>query len=200
VLDFLIPMPLEHTPGAILFDCDGTLADTMPLHYKAWRATLDALGHSEIFPEAQFYAWGGVTAKEITERLNAEHALQLPPIETAAAKEQNYLLLLPEVTPIEAVIAEARRFFGRCPLGVVSGGQRELVEETLERLGIRTLFRVVIGSHEVAFGKPAPDGMLLAARLLGVEPTECVVFEDAPAGLEAARRANMKAVDVLRYL
>lgn len=193
-------MPLEFTPGAILFDCDGTLADTMPLHYRAWRTTLDALGYPDVFPESQFYAWGGVTATEIIERLNAQHELTLPAAQLAHEKEMCYQTLLPEVTPISAVVAEARRFYGVCPLAVVSGGLKVLVEETLERLGIRELFPVVIGSGEVVHGKPAPDGMLLAATLLGVAPERCVVFEDAPAGLEAARRAGMQAVDVLRYI
>jgi beta-phosphoglucomutase family hydrolase len=196
--DHLIPMPLESIPIAAIFDCDGTLADTMPLHYQAWRETLDPLDCP--FPEEQFYAWGGVTAREIILRLNSEHELMMDADEVAHAKEMNYRRLIPTVKPIEPVITEARRLHGKCPLAVASGGMRALVEETLAVLGLTELFPVVVGSGDVIKGKPDPEVFLKAAHLLGVEPTGCVVFEDAPAGLEAARRAHMKAVNVLLYL
>ena len=191
-------MPLPFTPGAIIFDCDGTLADTMPLHYKAWRETLDALGCP--FPEAQFYAWGGVPAREIIERLNAEHGLSLPPMETAHRKEAAYFLLLPQVRPIAEVVAEAARFRGVCPLAVASGGLRFVVEATLDTLGIRDWFEVIATADDVDRGKPNPDIFLFAAQRLGVTPADCVVYEDAPAGWEAARRAGMPVVDVTRYV
>jgi HAD superfamily hydrolase (TIGR01509 family) len=194
----LISMPIDFIPTAAIFDCDGTLADTMPLHYKAWRETLDPLGCP--FPEAQFYAWGGVTAREIILRLNEEHGLRMDADEVSHSKEMNYRQLIPTVQPIDAVIAEARRLHGQCPLAVASGGMRPLVEETLRVLHIDNLFPVVVGSGDVERGKPEPDVFLKAALLLGVEPTGCVVYEDAPAGIEAARRAGMKAVNVLHYL
>lgn len=193
-------MPLTFTPGGLLFDCDGTLADTMPLHYRAWRATLDRAGHPTLFPEAQFYAWAGTPAYEIFERLSREHGVSLPLAELTHEKEMAYQKLIPELTPIEPVLTEVRRFHGVCPMAVVSGGMRELVEETLDVLGIRSCFSVVVGSGEVERGKPEPDGMLLAAHTLGVEPSVCVVYEDAAAGLEAARRAGMRAVDITKFI
>ena len=194
----LVPMPLDFIPAAVIFDCDGTLADTMPLHYLAWRETLDPLNCP--FPEDLFYAWGGVTAREIIGRLNAMNGLSLPDEATAHSKEMNYRALIHSVQPIAPVIAEARRLVGLCPLAVASGGMRSLVEETLRVLGIDDMFPVVVGSGDVERGKPEPDVFLKAAHLLGVEPTKCVVYEDAPAGIEAARRAGMKAVNVLHYL
>ena len=194
----LIPMPVEPIPAAAIFDCDGTLADTMPLHYMAWRETLDPLGCP--FPEAQFYAWGGVTAREIIMRLNAEHNLEMEPEATSLSKEMNYRLLIPGVQPILPVVAEARRLFRQCPLAVASGGMHALVVETLQTLRLSELFPVVVGSGDVERGKPEPDVFLKAAALMGVAPENCVVYEDAPAGLEAARRAGMRAVNVLDYL
>lgn len=193
-------MPLEFTPGALIFDCDGTLADTMPLHFRAWRRVLDGLGHTHVFPETQFYAFGGVPAREVLIRLKDEHGLDFDVDELTEAKEASFAELVVESVPIPEVVAEAQRFFGVAPLAVASGGQRELVEGTLERLGIRDLFPVVVGSQDTARGKPEPDLFLLAAERLGVDPKTCVVFEDAPAGIEAARRAGMKAVDVTRYI
>ena len=195
-----MPLPLPFIPGGLLFDCDGTLADTMPLHYRAWRATLDQAGHQTLFPEAQFYAWAGVPAYEILERLSQEHGVTLALAELTHEKEMAYQKLIPELTPIAPVLAEVRRFYGVCPMGVVSGGMRELVEETLDVLGVRACFEVVVGSAEVKRGKPEPEGMLLAARTLGVEPSACVVYEDAAAGIEAARRAGMRAVDITRFI
>ena len=193
-----VEMPLPFVPAGAIFDCDGTLADTMPLHYIAWRETLEPLGCP--FPEDLFYAWGGVSALEIMHRLNRQHGLALPPEATAHAKEDNYRRLIPGVKPIEKVVAEARRLFELCPLAVGSGGMDGVVDETLRTLGIRDLFTTVITPEAVAHGKPAPDMFLLAAARMGVPSEGCVVFEDAPAGFEAAWSAGMRAVNVLRHL
>jgi beta-phosphoglucomutase family hydrolase len=196
----LLDMPLPSIPKAAIFDCDGTLADTMPLHYDAWRETLDGLGLPDVFPTEQFYAWGGVPAREIVQRLNAIHGTQLTPETVAHTKEMLFRKLIPTVKPIEKVVTEARRFYGKCPIAVASGGMRVLVLETLETIGVSDLFEIVVGSEDVREGKPAPEVFLTAAARLGVEPSGCVVYEDAPAGLEAARRAGMQAVNVLDFL
>jgi HAD superfamily hydrolase (TIGR01509 family) len=196
----LIPMPIDFVPAGAIFDCDGTLADTMPLHYRAWRQTLDAYGLPHVFPEEQFYAWGGVTAVEIMRRLNEQHGLSVPPEEAAHRKEATYSHLIPYLTPIGKVLDEARRLHGKCPLAIASGGMHAVVEETLRTLGIRDLFAAVATADDVARGKPEPDVFLLAAERMGVPASGCVVYEDAPAGIEAARRAGMKAVNVLDYL
>lgn len=198
-LSHLIPMPVEPVPGAAIFDCDGTLADTMPLHYGAWRATLDRYGHPEIFPEDQFYAWGGVPPKAILERLNALHGLTLDAPKVAHEKEELFYELIPNVGPIPEVVEEARRLRGQCPLAVASGGTRFVVERTLELLGIRDWFQAVSTADDVVHGKPDPDVFLHAAGLLRVLPARCVVYEDAPPGIEAARRAGMRAVDINPY-
>jgi HAD superfamily hydrolase (TIGR01509 family) len=197
----LLDLPLPAIPGAAIFDCDGTLADTMPLHYGAWRETLDSLGLLlPVFPEEQFYAWGGVTAKEIMERLNKIHGTAFDAESIAHTKEMTYRKLIPTVKPIAKVVAEARRFYGKCPIAVASGGMRALVEETLETIGVSDLFEIVVGSEDVREGKPSPEVFLTTACRLGVEPSDCVVYEDAPAGLEAARRAGMRAVNVPDFL
>ena len=193
-------MPLPFTPGGLIFDCDGTLADTMPLHYRAWRATLDRAGHPTLFTEKQFYAWAGAPAYEILERLAQQHQVSLALAELTHEKEMTYQKLIPQLTPIEPVLAELARFSGVVPMAVVSGGMRSLVEETLDILGVRERFQIVIGSGDVTKGKPDPEGMLLAARTLGVAPEDCVVYEDGPAGIEAARRAGMRAVDITQFI
>lgn len=195
----LLPLPLPFVPGAAIFDCDGTLIDTMPLHFEAWSATLDPLGAS--FPEETFYAWGGVTAREIIERLNQQQGLSIPVDETVHIKEERYRLLIPQAQPIVAVVEEVRRFQSAgIPIAVASGGIREVVEESLRGTGLFSLFQAIATANDVANGKPAPDVFLVAAERLGVAPDTCVVYEDADAGLEAARRAGMRAVDVRPFL
>ena len=192
---------LELPPGefsAYIFDCDGTLADTMPLHYIAWREILDPLGCP--FPEEQFYAWGGVTAVEVIERLNREHGLTIPAHQTADIKEAAFAKLLDGVKPIPAVVAEAQRLFGQCPLGVASGGITSLVNQTLVSIGIRDLFGAVATVDDVKHGKPAPDMFLLVAEKLDVDPKTCIVYEDGPAGMEAAWAAGMQVVDVRKFI
>ena len=195
--EHLITVPFDFVPGGAIFDCDGTLADTMPLHYRAWRETLAPTGCP--FPEDLFYAWGGITAHEGVVRLNEKYGCTLDPEALAQAKEEAYRRLIPQVGPIAAIVAEAQRLHGRCPLAVASGGMRFVVEETLAILGLRPYFDTVVTAEDYRHGKPAPDIFLLAAERLGAAPETCVVYEDSPAGLLAAHRAGMRAVDVRPY-
>jgi beta-phosphoglucomutase-like phosphatase (HAD superfamily) len=197
----LVPMPLASTPGGLIFDCDGTLADTMPLHYLAWREILDAHTTPGLyFPEAQFYAWGGVSAKEILERLNVAHGLTLDVVAITHEKEMSYRKRIPTLTGIAPVLAEVARFHGVIPMAVVSGGMRELVKESLDVLGIKEQFVTVIGSEDVTRSKPDPEGMLKAAQIMGVAAEKCVVYEDAAMGILAAHRAGMQCVNVLEWI
>lgn len=181
--------------AAYIFDCDGTLADTMPLHYRAWLATLEPLDCP--FPEELFYSLGGTPTDGVVEFLNQRNGLTLPPMETALAKEERFLAMIPEIGPVASVVAVARAAHERgLPLAVASGGFRDVVERILVALGIRPWFRAVVGGDEVANGKPAPDCYLEAARQLGVDPKKCLVFEDTRIGLDSAAAAGMTAVFV----
>jgi HAD superfamily hydrolase (TIGR01509 family) len=179
---------------AVIFDCDGTLADTMPLHYRAWAETLAGTGAE--MSEALFYELGGVATEEIVRLLNARHDCQLPVAETAAEKERRYEALLPQAPAIRPVVALARALCGRLPLAVASGGIRRLVEKTVAALDLTHCFQAIKSAEDVADGKPAPDLFLAAAAALGVPPDRCLVYEDSELGIEAARRAGMRWVDV----
>ncbi|MCX7868393.1 MAG: HAD-IA family hydrolase [Terrimicrobiaceae bacterium] len=175
-----------------IFDCDGTIADTMPLHYRAWRHVMD--GEGAEFPEDLFYAWGGRPAREIVAALNERCGLAMRVEEVAARKESCFREILHEARPIEPVLDIARRMHGLAPLAVASGGHREIIEATLDHLGVRGLFDAVVCFEDYARGKPAPDPFLEAARRIGVPPPDCLVFEDSPTGIEAARAAGMASV------
>jgi len=183
---------------AVIFDCDGTLADSMPLHYQALSSTLAERGAS--ISEELFYELGGVPTVEIARILNERFGYHLDVEEAAAAKEARYAELLPQVRPVERVLEMVREYRGRYPLGVASGTIRPLVEKTLAALGIAHYFDAVCTADDIRRGKPDPELFLLTAQRLGVAPADCVVFEDSDLGLEAARRAGMQPVDIRPWL
>lgn len=181
--------------AALIFDCDGTLADTMPVHYRAWVATLGPLGIP--FPESRFYALGGMPTARIIRLLSDEHAVPVADVDALCeAKEAAFLGLMDGVRPIDRVLRVAESHRGRLPMAVASGGYRAVIRRTLDLIGVGEWFDTVVCAEDTARHKPEPDVFLEAARRLGVAPVACVVFEDTDLGLEAARRAGMPAVDV----
>jgi len=178
----------------LIFDCDGTLADSMPLHWRAWQRV--ARRHGFQFAEERFHALAGVPSRDIVRRLNREQGLSLDPIAVAKDKEVEYLPLIPQIEPISAVVAIARENRGRRRMAVASSGTRHVTERVLEHLGLRGWFAAVVTTEDVVRPKPAPDIFLEAARRMGVPPRHCRAFEDTDLGLEAIRAAGMEAVDV----
>ena len=183
---------------ALIFDCDGTLADTMPLHWRAWQSI--AARYNIHFPIDRFYSLGGVPSRDILKLLSAEQGLALDHLAVAKEKEAEYLPLIAQVEPINAVVGIARENFGKIPMAVASGGTRGGIEQVLAHLGIRSLFNAVVTSELVKHQKPAPDIFLEAARQLGVPPHLCRAYEDTDLGMQAIRAAGMEAVDVRKLL
>lgn len=178
----------------IIFDCDGTLADTMPLHWRAWQVI--TARHRLHLPEERFYSLGGVPSRDILKMLSIEQGVPLDHLAVAREKEAEYRPLIAQVEPINAVVGIARENFGRIPLAVASGGTRRIIEQVLDHLGIRQLFNAIVTSEDVANQKPAPDIFLEAARRLGVPPESCRAYEDTDLGMQAIRAAGMEAIDV----
>ncbi len=191
-------MKLIIPPGPFagyIFDCDGTLADTMPLHYRAWKRLVEELGGA--FSEQLFYQWGGRPTTRILELLRDDYGLAVADVQKLAERKEGYFVeLIHEVKPIEPVLEIATRLCGTVPLAVASGGFRQLVERTLEVIGIRHLFAAVVCAEDCKRPKPFPDPFLEAARRLKVPAAECLVFEDSPVGIEAAEAAGMQWVFV----
>jgi HAD superfamily hydrolase (TIGR01509 family) len=181
-------------PRALIFDCDGTLADTMPLHWRAWQVVTQRY-HLD-FPEERFYAMGGVPSRDIVKMLSQEQGQKLDPIAVSKEKEAAYIPFLSTVQPVEVVVSIARENYGIIPMAVASGGVQAHINAVLTHLGIRHLFQAVVTSEDVTRQKPAPDIFLEAARRLGVAPQFCRAYEDTELGLEAIRAAGMEAVDV----
>lgn len=187
----------EHING-LIFDCDGTIVDTMPLHYQAWTAALREYGRE--FPEPLFYELAGIPTIRILEMFNEKYGYQLPVLEAAQRKESLAEKLIPQALPIAPVVGVIRRYADKLPMAVASGTTRHLCSTILSRLGLMELFKAIVTAEDVEHGKPAPDIFLEAARRIGVSPAECLVYEDADLGLEAARAAGMTAVDIRPFL
>ncbi len=182
------------TIKGLIFDCDGTLADTMPLHWRAWNTV--TARHKLHFPEERFYAMGGVPSRDILKLLRVEQGLEIDPLAVAKEKEDEYLRIMHECTPIHEVVEIAREHYGKIPMAVASGGIQPIICSVLERLGIRQYFSAVVTSEMVKNQKPSPDIFLEAARRIGVEPRFCRAYEDTDLGMTAIRAAGMEAVDV----
>jgi HAD superfamily hydrolase (TIGR01509 family) len=179
---------------AYLFDCDGTIADSMPLHYIAWKTVLAEWNCD--YAEDLFYSWGGKPVRNIIADLNKIHGLDMPVDAIATKKEALYLEQLPQLKPIPEVLEHIEAEHGRIPFAVVSGSRRSSVVGSLSAIGLLDKFETIVAAEDYARGKPAPDGFLLAAERLGVAPVDCLVFEDTDLGIAAATAAGMASVKV----
>lgn len=186
------------TIQALIFDCDGTLADTMPLHWKAWQIVLKR--HRLLLGEDRFYALGGVPSRDILRILASEQGIEVDHHAVAMEKEDTYFPLIAQVEPIRVVADIAREYFGKLPMAVASGGSKRVIEQVLQHLNIRQFFQAVVTNEDVVRQKPAPDIFLEAARRLGVPPERCRAYEDTDLGIEAILAAGMEAVDVRELL
>ncbi|RIV39987.1 HAD family hydrolase [Micromonospora radicis] len=189
----MLPLPSGDFQ-AYLFDCDGTIVDSMPQHYTAWRQALDEWGCE--FPEELFYAWAGRPTADIVAALNDQQRLNMPLETVVARREALFQQLLPTAAGIPGVLHHIDDAHGRIPFAVVSGSTREAVTASLDALGILDRFDVLVCAGDYTRPKPDPEPFLRAAELLGVPPRSCLVFEDADLGIEAATAAGMAAVRV----
>jgi HAD superfamily hydrolase (TIGR01509 family) len=179
---------------AYLFDCDGTIVDSMPLHYIAWKK---ALGEwSCEFEEELFYAWGGMPIAEIISTLNQKHGLNMPVEIVSGRKESLYFELLPQLEAVPEVLEHIEAQHGRIPFAVVSGSTRESVTASLSSLNLLDRFKTLVCAGDYKNSKPHPEAFLLAAAQLGAEPRACLVFEDTEMGIQAATAAGMAWVRV----
>jgi beta-phosphoglucomutase family hydrolase len=179
-----------------IFDLDGTLIDTMPLHYRAWNKAMRSVGLKVDLDEELFYSLGGVPTRRVAELIAKHYGLSVDAEAVFHHKEALFQEIQHDAQLIEPVVEFARRAALTKPVAIASGGPREIVRRSLDIAGLAPLFKVVITPEDVEHGKPAPDMFLLAAKRMGVAPTQCLVFEDAEPGMRAAEAAGMKWVRV----
>jgi HAD superfamily hydrolase (TIGR01509 family) len=182
---------------ALIFDCDGTLTDSMPVHFVAWNKTMKLYGID--FPEDRFYSLGGIPTDKIIRMLADEQGINVDSNKAATAKENAFLELLHLLEPIRHVVDVARHFHKRMPMIVASGGFREVIKKQITQIGCDDLFDDIVSAEDTARHKPEPDVFLEAARRAGADPTRCLVYEDSDLGLQAARAAAMDFIDVRTF-
>jgi HAD superfamily hydrolase (TIGR01509 family) len=180
--------------GAYLFDCDGTVVDSMPLHYLAWKQALGKWNCD--FSEDTFYAWGGLPVAEVISRLNAEQGLKMPVAAVEVRKENLYYDNISRLRVVPEVLEHIEAMYGKIPFAVVSGSTRESVVKSLEAVKLLDKFDTLVCAGDYAKSKPDPEPFLLAASRLGVAPAACLVFEDTDMGIRAATAAGMASVKV----
>ncbi len=185
---------LHHKYNGLVFDLDGTLADTMPTHFVAWSRTLSCRGIA--FSKDRFYSLGGVPTLHIIEMLATEQGVEIDTNAVAEEKEATFVDLLGEIRSVEKVKAIAEHHRKHMPMAIATGAPMWMAEKILAGLGIRDWFGAVVTADCVEKPKPAPDIYLKAARLIGVDPKHCHAFEDTVLGIEAASKAGMVVVDV----
>lgn len=182
------------TFAAYLFDCDGTIVDSMPLHYIAWKKALGEWNCE--LDERLFYAWGGMPILEIVSTLNKDRGLSMPVEQVALRKESLYFELLPQLKVIPEVLRHIEAKHGQIPFAVVSGSTLDSVTASLTQLNLLDHFDALVCAGDYQKSKPDPEAFLLAATRLKVAPESCLVFEDTEMGIQAATSAGMASVKV----
>lgn len=195
--DVSLQLP-EGSYSGFIFDCDGTLVDSMPIHFEAWRTALTRHHAPFEFSWDLFLRRAGMGLEDTVRELNLEFGSQLDPTVVVEDQLAAYSAGIAELKPIDLVVDYARKMGVSHPLAVASGGRREHVGRSLSVVGIRELFPTVVTREDVHRGKPDPEMFLLAAARMNVDPVACLVIEDSPLGILAARAAGMGAALVER--
>jgi len=192
----LIPVP-DDIKG-LIFDCDGTLVDSMPLHMKAWEEAVHLFGAN--FDPEFFFSKKGMRSKNIVAQFSLQSGKPLNGADVVRLKDNFFLQHIADVMPLPIVVDVVRRYHKILPMAVASGGGREIVERELQVTGIVNFFDVILTADDPFKPKPFPDLFLEAARKIGVQPSLCQVFEDGDLGLQAAENAGMLATDIRRFI
>jgi HAD superfamily hydrolase (TIGR01509 family) len=180
---------------AYIFDCDGTLANSMPLHLAAWNHGLEMAGAPFRIDGKSFMSVAGMSTIQTIAHWNQTHACQIDLQIILRVKDDFFHANMHTIQPIEPVVAFARACAARgAKVSVASGGTADGVRRTLEIIGLGDLFPVVVTADDVTVAKPAPDIFLLAAERMGVPPVSCLVLEDSPLGITAANAAGMDSI------
>ena len=183
-----------------IFDCDGTLVDSMPLHFKAWTASFEHHNAPWLWTEDDFYNNAGIADHQIVADLNKRHGSNICAESIHDFKVEWYMKRMEsELKPVAAVLEQVRKCIDvGIPIAVGTGSDITIVEPSLKCTGLWDYFdlNVIITPKQVKRGKPEPDIFLLAAERIGVSPEKCLVFEDGQSGIDAATKAGMQSVFV----
>ena len=193
-------MQIEIDPKAkaLIFDVDGTLADTMPVHYRTWQEICNM--HNFEYPKELFYELAGIPTLKIISILNKKLGCNLEPVSTEKMKRELYIKRINEVVAIKPVVDIVNKYYGKLPMALGTGSNRIVNMHTIKAIGVEGCFDVMVTAEDVTNHKPAPDTFLKCSKEMNVFPEFCQVFEDGKQGLEAARSAGMIVTDVMPYI
>jgi beta-phosphoglucomutase-like phosphatase (HAD superfamily) len=186
-----------HVKG-LIFDIDGTLIDSMPVHLKSWQTVAKTYGFE--YPEALFFKNAGRSTGNIVAMINAEQGHHLDPEEIIRAKNTAYRKLAVKIEPIQPVLKIVTEYYGKLPMALGTGEYRDIATSNIKAAGLDKYFSIMVCADDVTHPKPNPETFLKCAELMKVAPEACQVFEDGDLGLEAARRCGMVATDVRPFL
>ncbi len=190
-------LDIDPMAKALIFDLDGTIADTMPIHFIAWRNAAARYGIN--FTVELFAQLAGIPLYPTVMKLNEMFGKNIDPKEMGDAKEEEYELNMHRSLPIVPVVNLIKKYHGQLPMAVGTGGMRRLALKTLEIVGLKDYFQILVCSEDVTMHKPYPDTFLKCAELMGIEPKDCHVFEDGILGIQAAQTAGMMVTDVREF-
>jgi len=191
---------LEVHPNArgLIFDLDGTLVDSMPMHYEAWKEVCDGIGVT--FTEDTFYELAGVPSDRIFEIINEREGTDFDPVAMSHLKEETYMRKIEGILTVPAVMEIVNEYHGKLPMAIGTGSPREHSWKTVKAKGLDQYFRILVSKDDVSKGKPDPETFLRCAEAIGVFPQHCQVFEDGDLGLQAAKTAGMMFTDIRPFL
>ena len=181
----------------LIFDLDGTIADTMPVHYKVYKDILEGYGID--FSPEMFVSMAGIPAIGTFERLRDLYQLDYDATEVGLYKEHEYEKRMHLIRPVACVVEVVQQYRGKLPMAVGTGGLSRLAWKTLEILGLQDCFEILVASDDVTRHKPHPETFLRCGSGIGLPPAQCLVFEDGKLGFEAAKTAGMAYIDVTQY-
>lgn len=179
----------------LIFDLDGTLADTMPSHIEAWALTGKHYG-VEITPD-MVNALAGTPSFEVLKSFNEQYGWSIDPTEGKKLKSDFYVALLDQlerIEPITEVYEIVHHYHGTLPMAIGTGSSSQNAARVIHALGLQDAIPVVVSADDVTHPKPHPETFLVCAEKLNLKPEDCLVFEDGPMGIEAALAAGMRVI------
>lgn len=187
----------EQNIQLLIFDCDGTLMDTLALHHAAWNEAFVLHGCKFIDYDEFMQHYAGVSGKDMVSAVINLFGYDLKVQDILNLKKELFLTkYIAQVAPIAKAFAIVQQYSTQLRMVVASGGAHEAVNQMLKLNNVHHFFTQVITVADVKNGKPAPDLFLKAATDQGIAPSQCLVFEDHHAGFDAAIAAGMRYIDI----
>jgi len=191
-------MKVQPTAKALIFDLDGTLSDSLPVHLATWNKIGDKYGF--IFDPQILHEMTGRPTIEFAERVVEQYGVSENPEVLVKIKQSSFWELAHLLKPVDEVVSIVKAFHGKLPMAIGTGASKRSAEVQLKALNLEKYFDFIVSADDVIRHKPEPQTFLECARLLGVDPQFCQVFEDGVLGIEAAKKAGMMVTDVRPFI